>query len=117
MSRKVKIRKKKPSLKKIQIFTKPKLLKIKKIGKWCEYFEGRLPYPIECTYNKETPKTYIYEGKTKTLSKNTPNCPTCKRSVEWDDWKNGKWNKVREEIKKGHDLSDQPSPIINKENI
>jgi len=106
---KIKRKKKKPETK------KPLLKKIKpRLGRWCEYYEGRLPFPIECAYNKETPFWVLYEKGEKTISKNTPNCPKCNRSIEYEDWKLGKWKKVEQEIKKGADLSDQPSPILKK---
>lgn len=118
--RKIKIKvKKKSSLKKIPISTKPiekkKLKKIVLVGRWCEYIEGRLPYPIECAYNKASPIQYIYKGNKRKRTKNTPNCKTCNRSIKYDDWKLGKWKKVEEEIKKGADLINQPSPIEEKE--
>lgn len=118
MSRKVKIKKKKPSLKKIPISTKPikkkQLKRIVVVGRWCEYIEGRLPYPIECSYNKNSPVQYVYKGGKRKLTKNTPKCPKCKRFVKFDDWKLGKWKKVEEEIKKGANLIDQPSPVLEK---
>jgi hypothetical protein len=121
MKRKIKIKRKKsnPSLKKIPISTKPiektKLKRIVIVGRWCEYIEGRLPYPIECSYNKNDPVQYIFKGNKKKKIKNTPNCKTCNRYVKYDDWKLGKWKKVEEEIKKGADLIDQPSPVVEKE--
>jgi len=112
--RKVKIKKKKnPSL--IKIKPRPKLLKIKRAGRWCEYIEGRLPYPIECSYNKDKPVAYVYKGNKRKKTKSTPLCPSCQRSIKYDDWRLGKWDKVKEEIKKGNDLSNQPSPIQNKD--
>jgi hypothetical protein len=89
--------------------------KIRTVGRWCNYYPGRLPYPIECSYNKEAPISYVYEKGTKTQVKNFPECPSCKRDIKWVDWKEGKWSKVIAEIKKGADLRDQPSPCIDPE--
>lgn len=90
---------------------KPKLRPIKKIGMWCDYYQGRLPFPIECTYNRQSPLEVIFVNGEKKVVKNTPKCPTCTRFITWEDWKLGKWNKVQAEIQKGADLRDQPSPI------
>jgi hypothetical protein len=79
---------------------KKPLRKIPTVGRWCEYFPGRLPYPIECHYGRTFP--YVAER---------PNCRTCERSVEYTAWKSGVWRRVIEEIKKGIDLRDQPSPF------
>jgi hypothetical protein len=90
---------------------KPKLRPIKKIGYWCDYFPGRLPFPIECTYNRQSPLECIFINKVKKIVKNTPKCPSCQRYVTWEDWKKGKWNKTIQEIKKGADLRNQPVPF------
>lgn len=112
--KKIKLKPKKPKLQKIKIEKKPKLKKITILGKWCDYYQGRLPFPIECSLNKEAPLQYIFKGKEKIKTKETPNCITCERFPKYNDWKSGKWDKVKEEIKKGADLRNQPSPIKNE---
>jgi hypothetical protein len=114
--RKVKIKKiKKKVLQPIVIKPKIKLKPIKITGFWCEYYPGRLPYPIECSYNKSSPRDVIFiHGKEK-VTRYTPKCPKCKRSVKFPDWKAGKWDKVKQEIEKGADLREQPSPIKDDE--
>lgn len=126
MSRTVKIKrkKKKPKLKTIpKIIPKKKIIPtknlklkaIKKIGYWCDYYPGRLPFPIECSYNKSSPIEYIFIQGEKKCVKNFPDCPDCKRSIGFEDWKNGKWNKVINEIKKGVDLRNQPIPFTKEQ--
>jgi len=74
---------------------KPLFKRKKPPGRWCEYYEGRIPFPIECQWNKEPP-----------LCIDKPNCKHCKRGVEWKDWKMGKWDKIKEAVKNGEDLTD-----------
>ena len=72
----------------------------KKQGRWCEYYEGRVPYPIECGTNRKHPRVCTH-----------PNCLTCERSVSYRPWKNNIWDDVIERVSKGRqDLSDWPSP-------
>jgi hypothetical protein len=97
-----------------KITKKPKLKPIKKIGKWCNCYPGRLPFPIECSNNKSSPYEVIFTNGKKKIVKNFPDCPTCKRDIKWTDWKEGKWDKVKLEIKKGADLRNQPSPCLEK---
>ena len=45
---------------------KRKLTKIKKpAGRWCEYYSGRLPFPIECSTNKNSPISMLYKDGVK----------------------------------------------------
>jgi hypothetical protein len=97
-----------------KITKKLKLKPIKKIGRWCDYYIGRLPFPIECSYNKSSPINYIFINGKKKRVKNFPACSKCKRDIKWTDWKEGKWDKVKSEIKKGADLRNQPSPCSEK---
>ncbi len=110
---KIKLKKKtKPKLKKIIPKEKLKLPKIKKIGRWCNYYENRLPSPMECSYNKQTPIEYMFTHGEKKLIKSRMDCVKCKRYVTWVSWKNNVWNNIKEQIKKGEDLRDQPSPVF-----
>jgi hypothetical protein len=97
-----------------KINKRPKLKPIKKVGKWCDYYIGRLPFPIECSYNKLSPLEVIFIQGKKKIVKDFPNCSNCNRSVGYEDWKKGKWDKVKSEIKKGADLRNQPSPCLEK---
>jgi len=82
------------------------LLKIKKKqGRWCEYYEGRLPYSIECSYNKENPVLF-----------KKPNCRNCERYVTWTSKVEGLWKNIITRIEKGEDLINEPSPL-EKEGI
>jgi hypothetical protein len=75
-------------------------IKIKpKLGRWCQYYEGRLPYPIECQSNTDP-----------ALHQKRPFCRKCKRVVEWEPWKKGVWDKIKEAIKNGEDLQDMEAP-------
>jgi hypothetical protein len=110
--KRIKKKKEVPKIKpKIILKTKPKLKPIKKTGFWCDYYPGRLPFPIECSYNKSSPIEYIFIQKERKCVKNFPKCPNCNRSVSWEDWKKGKWNNVIQEIKKGADLRNHPIPF------
>jgi len=80
-----------------------KIVRKKPLGRWCEYYEGRLPYPIECQSNKEVP-----------LCIDRPNCKKCNRHLEWADWKGGMWEKVNQAVQNGEDLTDMDSPCHNK---
>jgi len=71
----------------------------KPLGKWCKYYSGRLPFPIECQWNPEPP-----------LCLEHPECKTCDRKVEWKSWKSGDWDKIIEAIKNGEDLTDMDPP-------
>lgn len=115
MSRKVKIKRKKKPLKLPKIKNKPKLLKIKKVGYWCSYYEGRIPFPIECSYNKQMPYECIFIHGKKKVIKDFPECKTCDRFVSWEDWKLKKWDKIQEEVKKGKDLRNEPIPFKRSE--
>jgi len=76
-----------------------KLVKIKKIGKWCAYYPGRLPFPIECQWNSVPP-----------LCHDRPNCIKCNRKVTWQPWRNGIWDKIKYAISQGENLMDMESP-------
>lgn len=89
----------------------PKIIIKPKLGCWCDYYEGRLPYPIECQTNKSSPKTYLFDAGKKTLLHNRTKCADCIRSVEFIPWKDGHWDKVKEAIINGEDLRDMPSPF------
>ena len=85
---------------KIKPITPIILLKIeKKKGRWCEYYSGRLPYPLECQWNSDIP-----------LCHKRPNCKHCKRKVQWAAWKTGEWSKIKTAIENGEDLTDMPAP-------
>lgn len=86
-------------------------IKIKpKLGRWCEYYEGRIPYPIECNYNKTSPIGVCFNKGEKTITHERKNCPNCKRQVEWRSWKDGKWDKIKYAISQGDDLIDMDPP-------
>lgn len=91
-----------------------KLTKIKikpKLGRWCEYYKGRIPYPMECQVNRETPTSSYFKNGKEIVTKRTPVCVNCKRSVEWRAWKRGDWDKIIAAISKGEDLKDMDAPI------
>ncbi|MCP4374014.1 MAG: hypothetical protein GY797_38805 [Deltaproteobacteria bacterium] len=107
--KKLLIKKKAPSL--LKIPQKPIKLKIKpKLGRWCEYYEGRLPYPMECSSNKSMPLSQIFKGKEVTTIRHTPNCVDCERAPQFHAWKKGDWAKIIEAIKRGEDLTDMDPP-------
>lgn len=91
-------------------------IKIKrKQGRWCEYYEGRLPYPAECSYNKTSPiGAYFKKGKMFTTHKREK-CPDCKRSVDWRSWKDGDWDRIQYAISQGDDLTDMNPPNQGEE--
>jgi len=76
-----------------------RMIKLKKPGRWCEYYTGRIPFPIECQWNSVPP-----------LCHNRPNCIKCNRRVTWQKWKDGVWEKVKYAISQGEDLTDMESP-------
>ncbi len=82
----------------------------KKLGRWCEYYEGRLPYPIECSNNKSMPTSYMFKGEEKTKVRDNSNCPNCKRAPSFIAWKRGVWDKIKNAITNGEDLTDMDSP-------
>lgn len=84
--------------------TKTILVKRKRIGRWCEYYLGRIPFPIECQWNQLPPLDY-----------DRPNCATCNRRVTWQKWKDGVWDKIKYSISQGDNLTDMESP--EKEDI
>ena len=87
-----------------------KIVKPKPVGRWCEYYSGRLPYAIECSNNKNSPiSTLFIEGKPK-ITRNYPNCKYCKRNVTFTSWKRGDWARIIAAIEAGKDLSDMPAP-------
>ena len=87
-------------------------LKIKpKQGKWCDCYEGRLPYPIECQSNKQNPVSSLFESGEITLLHDRTVCVECNRFVEWQSWKRGEWDKVKEAIANCEDLRDMDPPI------
>jgi len=83
----------------------------KKLGRWCDCYEDRLPYPIECQGNKTAPKSYLFDSGKKTLMHDRSMCVNCKRQVEFIPWKKGDWNKVKEAILNGEDLRDMDPPF------
>lgn len=96
-------KRKKEILTKLPLLFKKIIIK-PKLGKWCQYYEGRIPYPIECQWNKVPP-----------LCIAKPNCRKCNRDVKWDDWKEGKWEVINQNVKKGENLTDMSSPFIEME--
>jgi len=102
---KIQFKSKKKLIPKIIIPTTLRKIIIKpKLGKWCQYYEGRIPYPIECQWNKVPP-----------LCIAKPNCRYCKRDIKWDDWKSGKWEIISQNVQKGENLTDMESPFIEME--
>lgn len=92
------------------VFIMPKLKIKPKQGRWCEYYEGRIPYPIECSSNKDMPISQIFKGREIITIRSTPNCTECQRTVEWQSWKRGDWDKIMNAIKAGEDLTDMDPP-------
>lgn len=76
----------------------------KRKGRWCEYYEDRLPYPIECQSNHIVP-----------LCVQRPNCLKCTRSVNWQAWKEGKWDRIKYAISQGEDLTGMEPPNQTEE--
>jgi len=83
---------------------RPKIVKILPVGRWCEYYENRLPFPVECQFNSDIP-----------LCIEKPNCKKCNRKVLFSDWKEGKWRNIATMIEKGENLSGMENPFIDKE--
>ncbi len=106
---KKKVKRKKSS--KIKVHLKP--IKTKP-GRWCSIYTGRLPYPIECQTNKQTPITYTFKSGKQTLIYDRTACKKCTRQIEFIPWKNGEWNKIKEAIDQGNDLRDMDLSFINK---
>ena len=88
----------------------PKIKTKRKIGRWCEYYAGRLPYPMECSNNKSMPISKLFKGKKIIVLKDRSNCVECKRNIEWPSWKRGDWGKIIEAIEKGENLTDMDPP-------
>lgn len=65
-------------------------------GRWCQEIKGRIPFPIECQWNRK-------------LSKGNA-CRTCERSVDWQAWKDGVWDKVKYQVMQGKDLTKKEPP-------
>lgn len=110
----MKVLKKKYKKIKIKNTHKPivKPIKItKKLGRWCNCYEGRLPYPIECQTNKASAKNYLFKDGKKTILHDRSICIKCKRQVEFIPWKNGEWDKIKEAILNGEDLRDMFPPF------
>ena len=82
-----------------------------KIGRWCKYYAGRLPYPIECSGNKNMPISRIFKDKKITVLRNRSDCVHCKRSPEFLEWKRGDWDKIKEAISNGENLIDMDHPV------
>ena len=85
-------------------YRKKKKTIISKLGRWCQYYSGRIPFPIECESNCVAPLNY-----------DRPFCQKCKRNVEYIAWKSGGWDKIIIAVKNGEDLTDMDSPN-NKDN-
>ena len=98
------------------IYRQPrKIVKIKRIGRWCPYYDGRLPSPSECSSNKGMPISRLFKDGKVSILHDRSDCVDCKRAPEFRDWKRGKWDLVKKAISKGEDLTDMPSPIYDKE--
>ena len=98
---------------KAPVTTAPSLIRIKikpKVGRWCDCYEGRLPYPMECQGNKETPIARLFKSGKVTVLHNRTICVTCNRFVDRETWKNREWDKIKDEIAKGEDLRDMSPP-------
>jgi len=101
----------KPKLKHIPL-KKLKPIKIKpKLGRWCEYYSGRLPYPSECSFNKSMPVSRLFNSGKITIMHDRSNCVKCKRAPQFIPWKHGDWDKIKEAIEKGEDLTDMDPPM------
>jgi hypothetical protein len=87
-----------------------KIVKKKKLGRWCEYYLGRLPYPIECSNNKSMPVSTIFKDGKPTIIRNYPNCKYCDRNPSFISWKRGDWKHIIQAIADGEDLRNMPSP-------
>ncbi len=104
---KKKFRKKEPAEKdKLNRPICKKIIMKKKLGRWCNCYEGRLPYPIECQNNKLHPITYIFKDGKKTLLCDRSICLSCERQVEFIPWKGGRWEKIKTAIANSEDLRD-----------
>lgn len=100
------LRRRKPKLI-TRIKKKVGLIKRKRpLGKWCKYYVGRIPYPIECMTNSRPPAC-IYR----------PECPECDRKIDFKSWKKGYWNNIIYAISKGTDFSDGEikGPVVTYE--
>lgn len=102
---KKKFRKKKPAERKLT-----KIIKKEKIGRWCDAYKGRLPYPIECTKNKRDPVLCIFKDGKKIVLSDKSICLECVRQVTYKSWRNGDWDKIKEAIADKEDLRDHPPP-------
>lgn len=80
-------------------------------GRWCDYYRGRLPYPIECQTNKKFPVSKIYKGDKIIPIYDRSKCITCERYVDFISWKLGKWDRIMDAIDNKEDLRNMPSPI------
>jgi len=98
----------KPIIKKARKITK--IIKPKKIGRWCSYYENRLPYPVECANNKSNPVSTIFKDGKPRITRNYPNCVCCKRNPTFYSWKKGDWDLIIQAIADGEDLSNHPAP-------
>jgi len=99
------ISRKRPSQKVTLIKRKRKKIKVPK-GRWCETYEGRMPGPTECAWNKLPP-----------FANERPQCRTCKRYLTYDSWKGGDWREIKRRVLNGEDLSEMESPIIYKDDL
>jgi hypothetical protein len=82
----------------------------KKLGCWCSYYPGRLPYPIECSNNKAIPVSTIFKDGKPRVTRNYPACVYCDRNPSFASWKRGDWAKIIQAIADGEDLRDHPAP-------
>jgi hypothetical protein len=104
----------KKKFRKTKPITPKPLLRIKikpKVGKWCDCYEGRLPFPMECQNNKISPVSCMFKEGKKTMLYDRSMCIDCARQVEWQSWKNREWDKIKIAIAKGEDLRDMNPPM------
>lgn len=56
------------------------------------------------------PISSVFRKGKETRMSDRSGCVKCKRDVHFIYWKKGTWDKIKNEIAKGADLSDQPAP-------
>lgn len=96
--------------------TLPTLKRIKpKQGKWCSYYEGRLPFPIECASNRDMLEVSYFKDKKKYVLKDFSECKNCKRYPVYSYWKRGDWDHIIKLIKENKDLREMNPP--DQENL
>ncbi len=85
-----------------KVISKPKIVKTIPVGRWCEYYENRIPFPVECQFNSDIPGC-----------QDKPNCKKCERKVIFSDWKAGKWRSIANRVQNGENLSLMENPFYD----